>query len=76
MPSVKADLFIYSHVVNVSGQCTSASLALSFNLDFSSCDSLVGFYKSSQISRNQVNAWYKNFVEPVIYLNVAISNFN
>ena len=42
-PSVKADLAIYSHVVDASGQCMSESLILGFNLDFSSCAILVGF---------------------------------
>ena len=36
---MKADLGIYSHVVDVSGQCVSVSLG--FNLDFSSCDNFV-----------------------------------
>ena len=48
-PSVKAGLAIYSHVVDASGQCMSVSLILGFNLDFSSCDNLVGFCKSSRI---------------------------
>ena len=48
-PPVKADLAIHSHVVNASGQCISVSLILGFNLDFSSCDNLVGFCKSSHI---------------------------
>ena len=48
-PSVKADLAIHSHVVNASGQCMNVSLILGFNLDFSSCDNLVGFCKSSYI---------------------------
>ena len=46
-PSVKVDLAIYSHTVDVSGQCMSESLILGHNLDFSSCDSLTGFCKSS-----------------------------
>ena len=37
MSSVKADLAIYSHIVDASGQCTSVSLILGFKLDFSSC---------------------------------------
>ena len=37
-PSVKADLAIYSHAVDVRGQCMSESLILGHNLDFSSCD--------------------------------------
>ena len=37
----------YSHVVDAPGQCMSVSLILGFNLDFSSCDNLVGFGKSS-----------------------------
>ena len=42
--SVKVDLAIYSHAVDVCGQCMSESLN---NLDFSSCDIMVGFCKSS-----------------------------
>ena len=52
--SVKADLAIYSHAVDVSGQCMSESLTLGHNLDFSSCDIMVGFCKSSHIFRNTV----------------------
>ena len=48
-PSVKADLAIYSHAVDAFGQCMSESLILGHNLDFSSCDILVGFCKSSHI---------------------------
>ena len=48
-PSMKAHLAIYSHVVHASGQCMSESLILEYNLDFSSCDILVSFYKSSHI---------------------------
>ena len=48
-PSVKADLAIYRHAVDASGQCMSESLILLHNLDFSSCDILVGFCKSSHI---------------------------
>ena len=36
-PSVKADLAIYSHVLDVSGWCMSVSLILGIKLDFSSC---------------------------------------
>ena len=36
--SVKADLAIYSLVVDASGQCMSESLILGHNLDYSSCD--------------------------------------
>ena len=46
-PSVKADLAIYSQAVDVRGQCMSGSLKLRHNLDFSSCDIMVGFHKSS-----------------------------
>ena len=49
MPSVKADLAIYSHAVDFSGQCMSESLILGHNLDFSSCDILVGSCKSSHM---------------------------
>ena len=53
-PSVKAYtvyLAIYSHVADASGQRMSVSLILSFNLDFSSCDKLIGFCKSSHICK-------------------------
>ena len=48
-PSVKADLAIYSQAVCVCGQCMSESLKLGHYLDFSSCDIMVGFHKSSHI---------------------------
>ena len=48
-PSVKADLAIYSQIADASGQCMSVSLILGFKLDFSSCDNLVSFCKSSHI---------------------------
>ena len=48
-PSVKADQAIYSQAVDVRGRCMSESLRLGYNLDFSSCDIMVGFYKSSHI---------------------------
>ena len=56
-PSVKADLAIYSHAVDVGGQCMRESLTLvheriinfALNLDFSSGDIMVGFCKSSHI---------------------------
>ena len=47
--SVKADLAIYSQAVDVCGRCMSESLKLGHNLDFSSCDIMVGFHKSSHI---------------------------
>ena len=43
--SVKADLAIYSQAVDVCGRCISESLILWHNLDFSSCDIMVGFPK-------------------------------
>ena len=46
---MKVDLAIYSHVVVAPRQCMSVSSILGFNLDFSSCDNLVGFCKSSHI---------------------------
>ena len=48
-PSVNADLAIYSHAVDAFRKCTSKSLILGHNLDFSSCDILVGFCKPSHI---------------------------
>ena len=47
--SVKADLAIYSHAVDAAGQCMNESLMLGHNLDFSSCNILVGFSKSGHI---------------------------
>ena len=47
-PSVKADLAIYSHVVDVPW---GLSLILGFNLEFSSYDDSVGFHKSSHICK-------------------------
>ena len=47
--SLKADLAIYSHTVDVGGQCMSESLTLGHNFDFSSCDIMVTFCKSSDI---------------------------
>ena len=41
--SVKADMAIYGHIFDASGPCMSVSLILVFNLDFSSCENLVGF---------------------------------
>ena len=40
-PSVKADMGIYSHRVNVLGQCMREPLIIGHNLDFSSCDIMV-----------------------------------
>ena len=47
--SMKADLAIYGQAVDVRGRCMSESLRLGHNLDFSSCDIMVGFHKSSHI---------------------------
>ena len=53
--SVKTDLAIYSHAVDVLGQCMSELLILgiiiiiTYYLDFSSCDITVSFCKSSHI---------------------------
>ena len=46
---MKTDLTTYSHAVDVGGQCISESLISGHNLDFSSCDIMVGFCKSSHI---------------------------
>ena len=42
-PSVKAELAINSHAVDVCGQCMIEPLILGHNLDFSSCDIMVDF---------------------------------
>ena len=56
-PSVKADLVIYSHIVDSSGWYMSVSLILGFKFDFSPCATWDGFCKSST---NRVNGF--NFV--------------
>ena len=68
-PSVKADLAIYnSHAVDVSGQCMSESLILGHNLDFSSCDILVGFCKSS-------HKYNKTLLRKILTLPAIHQNF-
>ena len=57
-PSVKADLAIYSHAVDVGGQCMSASLTLRHNLDFRSCDIMVSFCKFSPKFALNALKWY------------------
>ena len=56
--SVKADLAIYSHILDVSGQCMSVSFTLGFKLDFSSCVDWDGFCKFSHIWYCNKNAFY------------------
>ena len=53
-PSVKANLAVYSQAVDVRGWCMSESLILGNSLDFSSCDIMVDFRKSSHISLSTV----------------------
>ena len=48
-PSVKADLAMYSHTVDVSRQYMSVSLILGCKLDFASCIIRAGFCKSYHI---------------------------
>ena len=57
--SMKADLTIYSHAVDAPVQYMSESLILGHNLDFSSCDILVGFCKSSHISVSSCTSTFK-----------------
>ena len=51
-PSVKADPTIYSQAVDVRRRCMSKSLILGHNWDFTSCDIMVSFHKSSPIYQN------------------------
>ena len=51
--SVKADLAIYSHAVDVGGQRISESLTFGHKLEFSSCDIMVDFCKSSHITNTR-----------------------
>ena len=69
-PSVKTDLAICSHAVDVGGQCMSVSLILDFNLDFSSCDNLVDFCKFSNI---YVHMYIIIIEIPVIKITMATS---
>ena len=48
-PSVKADLAIHSHALEVFGWCMSVFFKLFIILDFSSCVNWDGFHKSSHI---------------------------
>ena len=59
--SVKADLAIDSQAVDVHGQCMSESLIVGRNLDFSSCDIMVGFHKSSHILYINLHKLYSQF---------------
>ena len=49
MPSVKADLAIYIHVLGVPGQYETVALMLSHKMDFSCCANRDGFRKSSHV---------------------------
>ena len=69
--SVKADLAIYSHAVNVARQCMSKSLMLGHNLDFATCDVLVGFCKSSHIYRMCLSLTDTSYVCMIFYLNMC-----
>ena len=66
-PSVKADQAIYSQAVDVRGRCMSESLKLGHNLDFSSCDIMIGFHKSShiydQVQSFQINDYANHYVD-------------
>ena len=63
-PSVKADLAIYSHIVDASEQCMSVSLILGFKLDFSSCTNWDGFYKSGHICYTLLFVLSVTFCDP------------
>ena len=51
-PSVKADLVIYSHELDVSGWCMGVLLIINIEIDFSSCANWDSFCKSSHIFRD------------------------
>ena len=72
-PSVKADLAIYSQAVDVRGRCMSESLILGHNLDFSSCDIMVGFRKSSHIFILMIFSFSRNFQTKTIYATYICS---
>ena len=46
---LRRPLAIYSQAVDVCGRCMKESLILGHNLNFSSCEIMVGFRKSSHI---------------------------
>ena len=66
--SVKADLAIYSQAADVCGRCMSESLILGHNLDFSSCDIMVSFRKSSHKS-------YRGIVLAALSLSLVLALF-
>ena len=49
IPSVKADLAIYTHVLGVPGQYESVALMLSHKMDFNCCANRDGFRRESHI---------------------------
>ena len=63
MPSLKADLAIYTHVLGVPGQYKSVALMLSHKMDFNCYASRDGFLKSSHI--------YVSVYIKCIYLHVS-----
>ena len=65
-PSVKADLAMYSHTVNVSSM--SVSLILGCKLDFSSCAIRASFHKSSHIQIPMIDYVIKT---KIYYFNEA-----
>ena len=56
-PSVKADLAIYSHIVDVSGKFMNVLLILDFKLDFISCAIRDDFCKSSHVYIDLKTIW-------------------
>ena len=52
---MKADLAIYSLIVDMSGQWENVATMLNIKLDFCCCDNLVGFCKSGHIFITQCN---------------------
>ena len=71
-PSVKADLAICSQAVDVRGWCMSESLKLGHNLDFSSCDIMVGFHKSSHKScahDTESTSWESDYLFIILHMS-------
>ena len=70
MKALKTDLAIYSHAIDVHGQFMSESLILGHNLDFSSCNIMVSFCKSSD--KFSCDANMAGFAELVTYIGAAM----
>ena len=71
-PSVKADLAMYSHTVDVSRQCMSVLLILGCKLDFSSCAIRTGFTNPVTYSTYVYRKSGNFYVEIIHVVNIHV----